>query len=211
MSFDSLSAFLVAATLLTMAPGLDTAMVLRVAATDGSRQGAFTALGIAIGCLCWGAATAFGLGALIEAWPLAFEVLRWVGALYLAWFGTRLLLNPRRAIAIVETRPLPSTAVALGSVGRGFATNILNPKVGLFYLTLLPQFVPESGKGSDAFMLACIHVVIALVWFVAVAVLTGGIRPLLRRPGTVRLLDRVTGGIFVLLALQLGLSSALDA
>ena len=193
-----------------MVPGLDTAMVLRVAAADGSRQGAFTAMGIAIGCLCWGAATAFGLGALIDAWPFAFEVLRWAGALYLASFGARLLLHPRRTFTIEATGPIPSATLALGSLGRGFATNILNPKVGLFYLTLLPQFVPEGGKGSDAFALACIHVAIALAWFVVLAALTGSIRPLMRRPGTVSVLDRVTGGIFVLLAFQLGLSSALD-
>jgi threonine/homoserine/homoserine lactone efflux protein len=211
MLASTFPAFLITATALTVVPGLDTAMVLRSATADGARHGAFTALGIAIGCLCWGAGAAFGLGALLATWPLAFEALRLAGALYLVWVGVRLLFHPRRAFASERTGPGSAAAGALRSVGRGFATNILNPKVGLFYLTLLPQFVPPDAGGAYAFVLASAHVAVAFTWFVVLAVLTASISLWLRRPGVIGTLDRITGGMFVLIGLQLSLSAGLHA
>lgn len=202
MSTQTYAAFLVTATLLTMVPGLDTAMVLRSATADGSRAGMATGLGIAIGCLCWGATAAFGLTALLDAWPLAFEGLRWTGAIYLGWLGAQFLLHPRIALATDEE--VGRAATIFGATRRGFTTNILNPKVGAFYLTLLPQFVPAGDANqARALVLAAIHAVIVIIWFSILAVVTGGIRPWLRRPGVVPTLDRVTGGILVLLGIQL--------
>ncbi|WP_395945970.1 LysE family translocator [Brevundimonas sp.] len=210
MSPEALSAFLITAFVLTMAPGLDTAMVLRSAAADGVRHGAATAFGIAIGCLCWGGAAAFGLGALLAAWPLAFEVLKWAGAAYLAWLGLRLLFRPRRIFSAGAALVGKAPSVA-SSVRGGFTTNILNPKVGLFYLTLLPQFLPADAKSGTAFGLAGLHVGIALTWFLVLSALTGGIRPWLNRPAVMAAVDRTTGGVFMLLSLQLILLSGLHA
>ncbi len=202
MSIETFAAFVVTATVLTMAPGLDTAMVLRSASADGARIGVATAFGIAIGCLCWGSAAAFGLAALLASWPLLFDLLKWGGAAYLAWLGAQLILRPRDALSPAGS--VEATSGALHAVRRGFTTNILNPKVGLFYLTLLPQFVPPGASGSGpALMLAGTHVIIAFLWFSILSALTGGIRPWLRRPGVMPILDRVTGGMFVLLGLQL--------
>lgn len=203
MFSDNITAFVFTATALTMAPGLDTAVVLRSALVNGSRRGAATALGIATGCLCWGSAAALGLTALLQAWPLAFLTLQWGGAAYLVWLGGRLLLRPRQTIEPGHIADAPSTGYRC-SLRLGFNTNILNPKVGLFYVTLLPQFVPRAATGSTyAFWLACAAAVIALVWFVLLANLTGIIRPYLQRPSVARALDRVTGGIFVALGFQL--------
>lgn len=205
MFADTFAAFVVTATVLTMAPGLDTAMVLRSAAVDGAARGVATAVGVSIGCLCWGSAAVLGLSALLQAWPLAFTALKWGGAAYLGWFGLQLLLHPRQAFA--PSGEVGAGAPAVGiekALRRGYVTNILNPKVGLFYLTLLPQFVPHAGAGRGyAFLLACTHVGIALAWFVVLATITGAIRPWLRRPGVVPALDRCTGGIFIVLGLQL--------
>ena len=202
MLTQTFAAFLVTATLLTMVPGLDTAMVLRSATADGPRAGMGTSFGIAIGCLCWGATAAFGLAALLDAWPLAFELLRWCGAAYLGWLGVRFLLHPRAALA-ADGEDKGAGTIA-GAIRRGFTTNILNPKVGAFYLTLLPQFVPVGAAGpGHALLLAAMHGTIVMIWFSGLAALTGGIRPWIRRPGVVPALDRVTGGILVLLGIQL--------
>jgi threonine/homoserine/homoserine lactone efflux protein len=195
-------AFLATATILTMIPGLDTAMVLRSATVDGRRAGVGSAIGIAIGCLCWGATAAFGLAALLDAWPLAFAALRWSGAAYLGWLGLRFLRHPRLHLEIEGQTDAGATIA--GSVRRGFITNVLNPKVGAFYLTLLPQFVPAGpSSGGYAFLLAAAHALIVTTWFSLLAAVTGGIRPWLRRPGVVPTLDRVTGGVLVLLGIQL--------
>lgn len=202
MLTSSFAAFLATATLLTMMPGLDTAMVLRSATIDGPRRGIGSAFGIAIGCLCWGGTAAFGLAALLDAWPLAFELLRWCGAAYLGWLGVKFLLHPRPDLGTDGLRGGGGSIA--GAVRRGFTTNILNPKVGAFYLTLLPQFVP-AGAGSEryALLLAAAHAVIVLLWFSLLATITGGIRPWLRRPGVIPMLDRVTGGVLLLLGIQL--------
>lgn len=210
-NLETLPAFLATAAILTMVPGLDTALVLRAASADGSRQGAFTAIGIAFGCLCWGTSAAFGLNGLLQAWPQAFEALRWAGALYLGWLGARLLLSPRLSFDAANGAAA-SHNDARASVLRGFTTNILNPKVGLFYLTLLPQFVPHGAVGGGyALMLACLHVVIALLWFLLLSSLTQGVRFWLRRPGMVRRLDQLTGCIFVALGAHMTLAVALPA
>jgi len=202
MLTQTYAAFLLTATLLTMVPGLDTAMVLRSATTDGTRAGMATAFGIAVGCLCWGATAAFGLTALLDVWPLAFEGLRWTGAAYLGWLGAQFLLHPRIALATDEDAG--RSATISGAIQRGFTTNILNPKVGAFYLTLLPQFVPAGDANqARALALAAMHAVIVMIWFSVLAIVTGGIRPWLRRPGVISALDRVTGGILLLLGIQL--------
>ncbi|WP_037493735.1 LysE family translocator [Sphingomonas sp. PAMC 26605] len=210
MPIDILVPFIVTATVLTMVPGLDTAMVLRAATIQGARYGVATAFGVALGCLCWGTAAAFGLAALLHAWPLAFLALRWTGALYLAWLGAQLVMRPRKAL-VLEAGGDPGDGLWTAA-RRGFTTNILNPKVGLFYLTLLPQFVPHQARGGGmAFLLATLQVAIALVWFSTLSALAHGIRSWLRRPGVVVALDRVTGGIFVLLGYELTQFTGLHA
>lgn len=200
MLTQSYAAFLVTATLLTMVPGLDTAMVLRSATAEGPPAGIGAAIGIAAGCLCWGGTAAFGLGALLDAWPLAFDLLRWFGAAYLAWLGANLLLRPRPTFVSDGEARGTMTAAA----GRGFVTNILNPKVGAFYLTLLPQFIPAGAAGEGhAVFLAATHSLIVVIWFSVLAIITGGIRPWLKRPGVVPTLDRITGVILVVLGIQL--------
>ena len=92
---EAILAFTVAAAVLTVTPGLDTALVLRTAVANGSRTAAFAVVGIALGCLVWGAVVAVGLGALLAASALAFTIVKYVGAAYLLWLGVGLLLKPR--------------------------------------------------------------------------------------------------------------------
>jgi threonine/homoserine/homoserine lactone efflux protein len=199
---QSLLAFVAAASLVTIAPGLDTALVLRAAAADGRRSGGWAAVGVGAGCLIWGGAVALGLTALLAASTAAYTALRWAGAAYLLYLGVRLLLAPRSAMQI-EAAP--------SAVGhpfrRGLFTNLLNPKVGVFYVSFLPQFVPV-GVNSPAwcFLLASIHVILGLAWFALLIGAIGQARRWLARPGVVKALDRVTGCVFVGFGLNLALS-----
>ena len=200
---DSLLAFTFAATLLALTPGLDTALVLRTAAVEGKREGLRAALGINAGCLLWGAAVAFGLGALIAVSELAFNALKYCGAAYLAWLGLNLLLRPRHSLAPVETRGRSETNWFL----KGMLGNLLNPKVGVFYVSFLPQFIPQGQPlVAWTFGLVGIHVAIGLLWSLA---LIGATRPLagvLRREKVIKWMDRTTGTVFLLFAARLALS-----
>jgi threonine/homoserine/homoserine lactone efflux protein len=199
----SLLAFLLAAGLLTVTPGVDTALVLRAAALEGSRRAALAASGIGLGCLVWGAAVAVGLAALLASSPLAYALLSWAGAAYLCWLGLRMLLWPRDAMGGAAATAVSGRAWFL----RGLLGNLLNPKVGVFYVSFLPQFVPAGmAPGPWTFGLACLHVGMGLAWC---ALLIGATRPLgrvLRRPPVVRTLDRLTGAVFVGFGVKLALT-----
>jgi threonine/homoserine/homoserine lactone efflux protein len=158
----SLGAYTGAATLLTITPGLDTELVLRTAATGGARKAVVAAIGIVVGRLSWSVVVALGLGAVRAASHLAYSMLRWAGAGYLVWLGYKMLRYPRHSFAI-ESGGAKSDRTALAT---GLLTNLLNPKVGIFYVSFLPQFIP-TGVPVAPFMvlLGGIHAVLGLIWF----------------------------------------------
>lgn len=190
----SLIAFTLAAGLLTITPGLDTALVLRTAAVEGPRRAMLAGAGICLGCLTWGLATAVGLGALLNVSRLAYGVLRLAGACYLIALGVRMLLRAPHRIAVWAE---PSDHAGRWFT-RGFLTNLLNPKVGVFYVTFLPQFVPAGVSVTwFSMLLAGIHATEGILWF---ALLTLATRPLgtwLERPGVAPTIDRATGVMLV--------------
>lgn len=200
---DNLLAFTFAATLLTLTPGLDTALVLRTATVEGKHQAFRAALGINAGCLVWGAAVAFGLGALIAVSQLAYDVLKYCGAAYLAWLGLNMLLRPRSSLTPVETDGKPSTNWFL----KGMMGNVLNPKIGIFYVSFLPQFIPQGQSLIVwTFGLVGIHVALGLIWTSALIGVTQPLAGVLRREKVIRWMDRTTGVIFVLFAARLAFS-----
>jgi threonine/homoserine/homoserine lactone efflux protein len=200
----SLIAFTAAASLLTITPGLDTALVLRTAATEGPRRAALAGLGIVIGCFCWAGAVAMGLGALLAASQFAYTVLRIVGAAYLVWLGYQMLRHPRRAVTMGVT----DSGGLRASFARGLLTNLLNPKVGIFYVSFLPQFVPEgSPVAAYILLLGAIHAGLGLVWFVCLISATHPLARFLSRPAVVQTMDRMTGGLFLLFGAGLALES----
>lgn len=193
-AMTSLIAFIPAAILLTLTPGLDTALVLRTAAAEGPRRAALAGLGISVGCLTWAALVAVGLGALLAASTLAYTILRWLGAAYLVWIGFKMLRHPRRTFAMEAVQGGRGTA----AFARGALTNLLNPKVGVFYVSFLPQFVPHGvAVAPFILLLGAIHVAVGLVWLACLIAATRPIAGLLRRSAVVQTLDRVTGGLFV--------------
>lgn len=200
---QSLIAFTLAAALLTVTPGLDTALVLRTAASEGPRRALAAGLGICVGCLVWGAVVALGLGVLLAASELAYTILRWVGAGYLVYLGIRLILSRREAFDLGEAGSAAGTAW----FWRGLLTNVLNPKVGVFYVSFLPQFVPQGANvPATTLLLAAIHATLGLLWFTTLILATRPIATGLRKPAVVRTLDRLTGGLFLLFGARLALS-----
>jgi len=202
----ALIAFTAAAGLLTITPGLDTALVLRTAASEGARPATLTAVGIVTACFGWAIMVALGLGALLAASQLGYTILRALGACYLLFVGCRLLLRPRHEF--LESGPDPGSGrlVARAAFARGALTNLLNPKVGIFYVSFLPQFIP-SGVPVAGFilLLGAIHAVLGVIWFACLITATQPLSRLLRRPAVVVSLDRLTGGLFIAFGLGLAL------
>lgn len=199
---DALMAFTFAAALLTLTPGLDTALILRTSAVEGTRKAIQAQLGINAGCLAWAAMVAFGLGALIAVSELAYNLLKWCGAAYLAWLGVQMLLRPRQNMGNAATSTGGRNAFT-----RGFFGNLLNPKVGIFYVSFLPQFIPTGHSPVLwTFGLVMIHVLLGTLWS---ALLIGSTRRLsgfLQREKVVKWLDRTTGTVFLLFATKLAVS-----
>ena len=201
---EALIAFSLAAGILTITPGLDTALVLRTAAVEGPKRAWLAALGITAGLMVWGAAVALGLGALLAASTLAFTVLKWAGAAYLIWLGVNLILKPRDRFDVAAGPAAEGDAFTWAR--RGFLGNLLNPKIGVFYVSFLPQFLPDGVAAAPfIFLLAAYHGVMGVAWF---ALLIGATRPIagaLQRSTVVRWLDRVTGGVFLAFGVRLAL------
>ena len=199
--------FALVAGALTLTPGLDTALVLRAALTQTRREAVATGVGIVAGLFVWGAAAAVGVSALLTASQMAFDVLRYAGAAYLVLFGIRLLVRALRP----RSEEGPVAPAVPGSAWRaarlGLATNLLNPKVGVFYVALLPQFVPS---GSDplavGLLLAGVHAVLSLLWFAGLIALAAAVGRWLRRPSTVRAIDGVTGATLLGFGVRLAVS-----
>ena len=202
-----LLAFIAAASLLTVTPGVDTAIVLRTATLEGRRQAVLAGAGICLGCLAWGVAVSLGLGALLQASELAYTVVKFAGAAYLIWLGSRLLFRPRASFDKGASEGTPTGNVQ--AFWRGLLTNLLNPKIGVFYVTFLPQFVPLGADVAGySFFLACLHVLLTLAWFAVLIAATIPLGKLLRRAALTRALDRVTGGVLVAFGVRLATSSA---
>jgi threonine/homoserine/homoserine lactone efflux protein len=136
---------------------------------------------------------------------VAYTILKWVGAGYLIWTGYKMLRHPRASF-VVENNAASTAGRA--SFGTGLLTNLLNPKVGIFYVSFLPQFVPPGVSVAPyLLMLAAIHSVLGVIWFSCLIAATRPISRFLRRPAIVQGCDRVTGAMFVAFGIGLALES----
>lgn len=201
----TLFSFLFAITILTLTPGFDTALVLRSAVAQGAKRASVTALGITLGCLVWGVAVGFGLGALLLASEMAYNLLKWLGAAWLLWLGLKLLLKPRQTA--IDTQQPALKQGYLACFSHGLLGNLLNPKVGIFYVSFLPQFIPAGASVALwCSLMALAHMLLGLVWN---AVLIGGSHYFaghLRQPRVLKVMDRLTGCVFIGFAAKLALS-----
>lgn len=195
--------YLIAISILTITPGLDTTLIIRTATLEGKMKAFQAALGINLGCIVWGVIVACGLGALLMTSDLAFNTLKWIGAIYLTWLGLNLLLKPRSQLASLNN----SAVTRQNWFMKGFWGNLFNPKVGIFYISFLPQFIPQSASPVIWTMsLVMIHVVIGLIWSIFLIAAMQSISAYLKQPKFIRYMDRITGSIFILFALKLALT-----
>ncbi|MBI3677238.1 MAG: LysE family translocator [Proteobacteria bacterium] len=197
---SALLAFTLAAGALTITPGLDTALVLRTAAVEGSRKAALAGMGIALGCGVWGLAASVGLGAVLAASALAYNTLRLAGAAYLIFVGAQMLWGAFRSRHASAPQPSGEEGSRRGRSWfvRGLFTNLLNPKVGVFYVTFLPLFVP-SGVNVTLFsmLLTLIHMSEGLLWFALLILATRPLSRWLQRAAVKRALDGFAGLVLV--------------
>jgi len=197
-------AFLAAAVLITVSPGPDNLMVLSLGASRGRKPGMLFGLGCALGCLNHTLLAALGVSALLAASPLAFGALKAAGGLYLVYLGWQ-ALNSRGGLARNGAgHGAPETLRALFL--KGLLANAINPKVVLFFLAFLPQFV-AAGQGSVGWQIAQLGVLFtgqAALIFSALGYFAGRVGQWLRRnPRSGRWLDRLAGVVFVALGLRL--------
>lgn len=211
MDAHQLLLFMAAGLLLNLTPGPDVLCIVSSALRGGARSGIVAALGITAGCLVHVLAAAVGVSALLAASTTAFTVLKWLGAAYLVWAGVRLLLSATpSAIKLIAIDAGLVRAEGLKSVFfRGFATNALNPKVALFFLAFLPQFI-APGVDQKALAFLALGLVFSfnslwvnIGWALAAAWLAG--RLAVVQQG-LAWLDRVAGVMFLGFGLRLALS-----
>lgn len=199
---ESITVFVIASALLSIAPGPDNIFVLTQSALYGKKSGVLVTLGLCTGLIFHTTAVAFGVAAIFHTSIVAFTVLKVIGALYLAYLAWQAFL--------ASSRSLQSRGSNLRSNGalyfRGIVMNITNPKVSIFFLAFLPQFVsPDHGPlASQIFLLGGVFICVALVIFSAIAVLAGALGAWLHNsPKAQVYLNRIAGAVFAGLALKL--------
>lgn len=215
----NLPLFMLAVFLLNVTPGPDTAYIVGRSVSQGRAAGLLSALGVSAGCCVHVLAVAFGLTALLAASTVAFTVIKVVGAAYLIYLGGRMLLAPPErddAVDEAKTETAEQTAAAkrprpLRSLFvQGFLTNVLNPKVVLFFLSFFPQFVdPHASHKAVAFLaLGAVFILMSTVWNSLVAWVAASVtRSVAGKPGIKRWLDRVVGTAFIGLGARLALTT----
>lgn len=202
LTLDQLFAFLLAASLITISPGPDNLMVLSLGMSRGRKQGMAFGLGCALGCLSHTILAAVGVSSLLMASPIAFTVLRVTGGVYLFWLGVQALRS--RGGAYVPTDAPDQSAMQL--LWRGVLANAINPKVMLFFLAFLPQFV-DASQGDVPWQLVQLGVaftVQAALLFGSLGYFAGTVGQWFARwPAVALWFDRVAGVIFCGLGLRL--------
>lgn len=204
--------FALAALVLIMIPGPDQALITRSALVGGRSAGLLTMLGGVLGVTVHATGAAVGLSALLLASAQAFTVLKIVGAAYLLWMGVQTLRAAARSRRDPEATDSPRTRLRPSTALRqGFLSNALNPKVALFFVTFLPQFLPTDGAGgarAHALLLSGVFAVLFVGWFSLYVVLVDGLGRVLRRPRVKAGIERATGVLLVAFAVSLATASA---
>lgn len=185
-----------------MAPGPDFAMVLRHSAMSGRRAGFAAALGITGGIMVWSVVAALGLASLLAASATAYTVVKLAGAAYLVYLGVRALLAARKGEGYEEREPAAPPGAA-HAFRQALVSNVLNPKCAVFFVALLPQFLPAHASVGDTVLLALIPMAVTLLWFTLVANVVGAMRKLLSAKRVRRAIDAVTGTVLVALGIRI--------
>jgi threonine/homoserine/homoserine lactone efflux protein len=204
-------AFAGVAAIINVTPGLDTMLVLRTSVAGGRATGLVSGLGINVGCLAWGLAAAAGVTGLLAASHVAYDAVRIAGAAYLTWLGCCALWRSRRrrgqepqADETAVEDPAGPAPVRLAAFRSGLTTNLLNPKAGIFYMSLLPQFIP---RGEPVFgtsmLLTLIDVTELLIWFCVLSAAASALTARINRKSFRRRMEQISGVVFIGFAVNL--------
>jgi threonine/homoserine/homoserine lactone efflux protein len=207
LGIHSYGFFLLAGVLLNLTPGQDTLFIIGRSLTGGLRSGVAAAFGITVGTICHTLAAALGLSAILATSSLAFAIVKLLGAAYLIYLGARLLFakTPQSGVAAptaVSADPRPAFV-------QGIVTNVLNPKVALFFLAFLPQFIePMSSSKTLAFLaLGGTFITTGLIWCLVLATGAAQLQAFfLRNPNARTLIDRAVGSLFLAVGARLAWS-----
>ena len=195
--------FIAVAAVVVVTPGVDMALVTKNALLHGRRTALATAVGINVGILFWTTAAALGLAAVIAHSTTAFTVIKLAGALYLVYLGLQVLRasrrRPRMSAAPATRAPLDNRVASR----QGLVSNLLNPKIAVFFTSLLPQFVGTHRAGADLLLLGALFNAMGLVWLLSYALLAARGRKVLGRPAVKRILDRVSGLLLIGLGIRI--------
>ncbi|MDY7115687.1 LysE family translocator [Halomonas sp. SSL-5] len=200
--------FLVAITLLSISPGVDTLLVIRNTARGGVRDGVLTSLAICCGLFVHAAVSALGISLILLQSAWAFAALKLAGAVYLIWLGLQALLAARRGqgLPVAGVRGERRVVPAWRPLREGLLSNVLNPKTVVFYMAFLPQFIaPGDPALAKSLFLAGVHFVIANLWQVGVALMVGGAGRLLASRAFARWLNGLTGAVLIVFGVRLAL------
>lgn len=205
----SLLAAVGALTLLTVLPGPDVAVLTRVGLAHGRRAALETAAGIISGLLVWGLLTVAGLAALLAASATAYTVVKLVGAAYLLVLGVLTLLHARTPSAVPTLNGADVTRSG-HPYRSGLISNLLNPKMAVFYTTLLPQLVPAGLPQTPTLIgLVLLHAALGAAWLATLSVLLTRVSAVLHRPTVRRVLDRATATVLIGFGLRVALSDGI--
>lgn len=194
--------------LAAMSPGPDFVIVLRSVLSGGRRAGMGCAAGIASGVLVWAVVTSIGVAGLLAASAVAFTVVKLVGAAYLVLLGLQSLLAARRGGYGQAVGPEVEQArrSAFAAYRQGLLTNLFNPKVAVFFLALLPQFLPQNATVTETAVLAAVATLTTLVWFVVLANVVTALRRFLTASKVRRTIDAVMGTLLVGIGVRIAVS-----
>lgn len=190
--------FAVPCLVLVILPGPDSLIVLRGLVRGGRRGGAMTALGVICGILVWVVAAVLGLSALLHASEVGYHALKIVGAAYLVWVGVHSLRDMRRGVAHDDSAVAPRRGLAGSGFVAGFLTDVLNPKVGVAFVTFMPGFIPEGASvGWTSLALGLQFTVLSAVYFALLIALSGTVSRWMGTPRIRRRLDGLTGVVLI--------------
>lgn len=191
MTSDILS-FTLLATILVLIPGLDFTLVLRYATTKTRKSAIMVMLGITSSLFIWGTFAALGISAILETSKVAFETLKIIGVAYMFWMGANFIRSALKKNSTAETSP--DVSVERGAYAKGVLSNILNPKAGVFYISVLPQFIPDGSNHLLMGMaLTGIHAILTIIFFMTLIFFVEAVKGFFLKQKVARSMEALSG------------------